>query len=75
MKTLGISVCPVVTNDWIEGSTGICVCICMCVCVCAYIYACIHTYTYIHIYICVCRSNKQSFSPGKAALGLAKSEH
>ena len=33
-KLLEISVCPVITNDWIEGrSTGICVYISVCVCV------------------------------------------
>ena len=44
MKTLGISVCPVITDDWIEGRKY------RCMCVYIYIYACIHTY----IYLCVC---------------------
>ena len=52
-----------------EGSTGICVCMCVCVCV----YACIHTY--ISVCVCVYAGQVNNLSPGKAALGLAKSEH
>ena len=56
-----------------EGSTGICVCMCVCVCVCVYI--CMHTYIYICVCVCVYAGQVNNLSPGKAALGLAKSEH
>ena len=44
MKTLGISVCPVITDDWIEGRKYRCMCV--------YIY--MHAYTRIYISVCVC---------------------